>query len=44
LQTLVPFVHGAFLASIFPIGGCFPPENAGVSESMEFPAPTKAFH
>ena len=35
LQMLVPFVHGALLASILPIGGCFPPEKAGVSESME---------
>lgn len=38
LQMLVPLVHGAFLASILPIGGCFPPEKAGVSESMELRA------
>lgn len=43
LQIVVPFVHGAFLASIFPIGGCFPPEKAGVRESMEFPAQTKVY-
>ena len=38
LQTVVPFVHGAFLASILPTGGCFPLLKAGVSESMEFRA------
>jgi hypothetical protein len=36
LHTLVPFVHGAFLASIVPMGGCLPPLNAGVSESIAF--------
>jgi hypothetical protein len=37
-HTLVPFVQGAFLASIAPVGGCLPPLYSGNSASIELRA------